>query len=352
MNWLPGTQGAGQGGSGTFYGTNIFVSGGASWQPIPELALIATAALPLGPGNNNFDTNLKFSRVPVLAAGLNINFNPRFALNGLLTNGFGATPATSLLTLPSDNRLGYSTSFVLTPDAPDTPQIPLTAFQRSLAKGGLSVNTALVPPDGESDLWLSADSSGTVDAFWGYSFSNIFQFDLTLSYPNNVPQDTPQTKNYSEDGSQNIRGGGKLVFLSPLRGAPIWAATHITFGRSIKKDNDAPGYLMAELMSTWQVNSKLALHLNPKIAQSGVGNLWGFGISANIKLAPRWELIPETNIVANNISQTNGTIALRWAATEALMVDFYATTAASMIDIGTLTSSDTARIGGRLTYSF
>jgi hypothetical protein len=109
---------------------------------------------------------------------------------------------------------------------------------------------------------------------------------------------------------------------------------------------------MAELMSTWQANSKLALHLNPKIAQSGVGNLWGFGISANIKLAPRWELIPETNIVANNISQTNGTIALRWAATEALMVDFYATTAASMIDIGTLTSADTARIGGRLTYSF
>jgi hypothetical protein len=295
---------------------------------------------------------LNFSKVPVFAAGLNLNFNPRFALNGLLTNGFGATPATSLLTLPSDNRLGYSASFVLTPDAADTPQPPLTAFQRSLAKGGLSVNTALVPPDGESDFWLSSDSSGSIDSFWGYSFSNIFQFDLSLSLPNNVPQDTTQAKNYSEDGSQNIRGGGKLVFLSPLRGAPIWAATHITFGRSIKSNNDAPGYLMAELMSTWEANSKLALHLNPKIAQSGAGNLWGLGISANIKFAPRWELIPEANIVANNISQTNGTIALRWIATEALKVDVYGTTAASMIDIGTLTSADTARIGGRLTYSF
>jgi hypothetical protein len=221
-----------------------------------------------------------------------------------------------------------------------------------LAKGGLSVNTALVPPDGESDLWLSANSSGTADAFWGYSFSNIFQFDLSLSHPNNVPQNTPQTKNYSQDGSQNIRGGGKLVFLSPLRGAPIWAATHITFGRSIKKDNDSPGYLMAELMSTWQANSIFALHLNPKIAQSGVGNLWGLGISGNINIAPHWELIPEANIVANNISQTNGTIALRWAATEALMVDVYVTTAASMIDIGTLTSANTPRIGSRLTYSF
>ena len=352
VSWLPATQGVGQGGSGTFYGTNAFVSGGASWQPIPELGLIATAALPLGPGNNNFDTKLNFSRVPILAAGLNLNFNPRFALNGLLTNGFGATPSTSLLTLPSDNRLGYSASFVLTPDAPDTPQIPLTAFQRSLAKGGLSVNTALVPPDGESDLWISADSSGTLDAFWGYSFSNIFQFDLSVSLPNNVPQGTPQTRSYAEDGSQNFRGGGKLVFLSPLRGAPIWAATHITFGRSIKRDDNAPGYLMAELMSTWQANSKLAFNFNPKIAQAGVGNLWGFGISANVKLAPRWELVPEANIVANNSSQSNGTLALRWTATDALTVDVYGTTAASMIDIGTLTSSDSLRVGGRLTYSF
>ena len=214
------------------------------------------------------------------------------------------------------------------------------------------MNTALVPPDGESDLWLSADSNGSVDNFWGYSFSNIFQFDLSLSLPNKVPQDTIQARNYAEDSSQNIRGGGKLVFLSPLRGAPIWAATHITFGRSIKSNNDAPSYLMVELMSTWEANSKLALHLNPKIAQSGAGNLWGLGISANIKLAPHWELIPEANIVANNISQTNGTLALRWAATEALTIDIYGTTATSMIDIGTLTSAGTAQIGSRLTYSF
>ena len=142
------------------------------------------------------------------------------------------------------------------------------------------------------------------------------------------------------------------MFLSPLRGAPIWAATHITFGRSIKRDNDAPGYLMAELMSTWEANSKLALHLNPKVAQSGVGNLWGFGISTNIKLAPRWELIPEANFVTSNSSQSNGTIALRWTASEALTVDAYGTTAASMIDIGTLTSTNTIRIGGRFIYSF
>ena len=98
-------------------------------------------------------------------------------------------------------------------------------------------------------------------------------------------------------------------------------------------------------MSTWQANSKLALHLNPKIAHSGGGDLWGFGISANIKLAPRWELIPEANFVTNNSSQSNRTITLRWTATDTLTVDIYGTTAASMIDIGNLTSADIARIG-------
>ena len=109
---------------------------------------------------------------------------------------------------------------------------------------------------------------------------------------------------------------------------------------------------MAELMSTWQANSKLALYLNPKITQSSVGNLWGLGISANFKLYPRWELIPEANFVTSNNAQSNGTIALRWTALEALMVDIYGTTAASMIDIGTLTSANAIRVGGRLTYSF
>ena len=47
--------------------------------------------------------------------------------------------------MPSDNRLGYSASFVYTPDTADTPQVPLTSRQQTLAKGGLTVNTAWSP---------------------------------------------------------------------------------------------------------------------------------------------------------------------------------------------------------------
>ena len=97
------------------------------FQPFPELGLTASIAQPIGSGTNSFDADLVFSRVPIFSAGLNWDLNPRIGLRGLLTNGFGATPATALLTLPSDNRFGYSASFVFTPDAPDTPQLPFSA---------------------------------------------------------------------------------------------------------------------------------------------------------------------------------------------------------------------------------
>ena len=154
VNFLPSTQGTDQGGAGTFYGTNPYLSGGVLFQPIPELGLTASLAQPIGGGTNSFDEDLKFSRVPIYSAGINWDLNPRIGLKGIITNGFGTTPATALLALPSDNRLGYSANFVYTPGTADTPQVPLTPRQQTLAKGGLTVNTTLVPLT--QPLWLGS----------------------------------------------------------------------------------------------------------------------------------------------------------------------------------------------------
>ena len=130
----------------------------------------------------------------MLSGGLNWHLNPRVALQAQLTNGFGTTPATALLTLPSDNRLGYSAKLVLTPDAADTPQPPLSSRQRSLSLGGLTVNTALVPPETISIARISTDTEGNIDKSIGYSFSNICNLFFRSS-GNNVPQDSPQARN-------------------------------------------------------------------------------------------------------------------------------------------------------------
>ncbi len=353
VSFLPATQGAGQGGAGTFYGTNPYVGGGVLFQPFPELGLTASLTQPIGSGTNSFDADLQFSRVPIYSAGINWDLNPRIGLQGLITNGFGTTPATALLALPSDNRLGYSASFVYTPGTADTPQIPLTPRQQTLAKGGLTVNTALVPPDTATEAWINADSGENFNGFVGYSLSNVFQLTLfSGGLYNNVPQSTPQARLYANDGAWNWRIGGKAVAFSPLRGAPFWGGGRITLGRSDQNSSTGQGYVFAEGMVTWEATKDIAINVNPKVALSGAGDLWGFGISTNLKLFPGWELIPEGNIVINESSQSNATLGVRWHATDSIAIEAYGSTAASLLDIGQLINAEQVRWGGRVLMSF
>ena len=349
---LPASQGAGQGGDGSFYGNNVFVSGGISWQPSRHLTLFSSALMPLGPGNNSFNGDLLFSRVPILTAGLNWALNPRIALEGTLTNGWGATPATALLALPSSNRLGYFARFVYTPAAPDTPQPPLSPRRRSLSSGGLTVNTALVPPNGTTQLWANADSSGNVFGYAGYSISNILQLDLFKGGVfNNVPQTTPLADTYTNNGAPQWRFGGKAVILSPLRGFPIWVGGRISLGREYSPGS-GQGYVFAESISTWEASPNLALHFNPKVAWSGVGTPWAIGLGANIQLGRSFQLIPEANLVGSDISQSNATLALRWLASKTVQFDLYVGNAAGLLDMGQLLDAGQARLGGRLVVNF
>ena len=157
---------------------------------------------------------------------------------------------------------------------------------------------------------------------------------------------------YANDGAYNWRVGGKAVAFSPLRGAPFWEELACPRRNSDIDANTGQGYVFAETMATWEAHPKLAVNLNPKVAWSGSGNLWGMGLSANVQLAPRWQLVPETNLVANNLRQSNGTLGLRWSATDSVAVETYISTAASTLDIGQLLSADRVRWGGRLLVSF
>ena len=116
-------------------------------------------------------------------------------------------PATALLTLHSDNSLGYSASFVFTTDAPDTPQAPapLSPIQQSLSLGGLTVNTALVPADKTRLVKVSADTKGNLDTIFGFSISNIFHLDFYRSETQSVPQTTDRARSFAGDGTINLR---------------------------------------------------------------------------------------------------------------------------------------------------
>ena len=285
-----------------------------------------------------------------MSGGINLHLNPRIALQGQLTNGFGLTPATALLTLPSDNRLGYSASFIYTPDAADTPQPALANAAISRPWRLNSQHSASA--NATSIAKVSADDKGSFDTTIGFSISNIFHLDFYRSELKNVPQTDIQARTYfANDSTTGYRGSGKVVLSSPLRGAPIWSALRLSFGQSIDEINDTVNsYLFAETPLTWEANSKVAISINPKLAWAGVGSLWGIGIGANIQLAPGWELVPEANIAMNSLKKINGTLGLRWNATDNITIEVYGTTASSIIDMGQLLDAEEVRWGSRMSF--
>ena len=124
-------------------------------------------------------------------------------------------------------------------------------------------------------------------------------------------------------------------------------------GRAVdKKNKRAPDYVFAETMATLELNKKIAINFNPKLAWSGIGNLLGIGLSSNIQLTPKMELVPEANIAMNQTTQSNATLGIRWHASDNFSFDIYASTAASILDIGQLVSSDELRWGTRLLLNF
>jgi hypothetical protein len=349
VSFLPPNQAG-----GTFYGTNVSVGVGSSYRIGDQLNLFTSAMFPLGPGTNAFNGALSFYRVPILSAGANYAVNPRIGLEASVTNGYGLTPSTAILALPSaPNEPMLSARFVWNPGAPDSPKVRFTPRQRSLTLGGLSVSTAMLPPAETTQLWVNGDSLGNLLGSASYSVSNDFQFEISGGTFGNAGGNN-FVDTYLGPGNRNVRFGGKAMVFRPTKSLPLWAAGRITVGRNFDSSS-YQGYLFFETVNTWEATPWLAFNLNPKLAWSGLGTPWGVGLSANIQLGPSFQLIPEVNAVATDFggpNGTNGTLALRWLASPTTAVDLYAGNASGILDLGQLLGTDQIRIGGKVTVQF
>ncbi len=355
VSWLPSSQGSNQGGAGEFFGTNISLGVGANYRPNAQVQLFGSAMVPLGPGNNSFDSKLVYSRTPILSLGTNFAVNPRIALEGSITNGFGLSPSTAILALPSAPwQPMLNGRFIWTPGAPDSKSPNYTARQASLALGGLSVNTALTPSNGTKQFGFNADSRGNLFGFGGVSVSNDFQFQVAAGQFNGISPQNSFISTYEGGGNLNLRFGGKAMVMRPTKGLPLWTGGRISVGRNYQASS-YQGYLFFESMNTWEATPWLAFSLNPKLATSGLGTPWGVGIGANIQLGQSFQLIPEINAVATDLGGTNGTngsLNLRWLANQKTTVDLYVSNAAGLLDMGQLLGNSQVRVGTKVMLSF
>jgi len=337
-----------------FYGNNYFLASGLDFDVAENIRLVSSYTYLFGPGHNSFDKNLKYQRNSIYSYGINWDVNQIISFEGKITNGYGSTPSTSLLTIPSDNKPLYYLVGRYKPFSEDTKFIPLEEKNKLLLFGGVTNNNALFPEKGGSQISLNSDDKGNLFAFYGYSLSNIFQLellnigsfnDLNLSGIKN----SSLYSTYLAENNFNYRLGGKLLIYSPQKDDLYWLALRTSLGRN---DDTKQGYLFTEFINTFRVNNWLAFNISPKYFFSGVESFGGVGFSSYINLSDNLMLIPEMNSSFRKDSDLNSTLALRYSFSPNKSLDLYYSNAAGVQDIGQLLKDNEYRFGVKLNFLY
>ncbi len=334
------------------YGNNFYIGSGIILDMAEDVNFLASYTSPLGPGNNYFDNDLNYSRKPIYSIGLGWDINSKIGVEGKLTNSFGATPSTGLLTIPSDNQPLYSANITYKPYGEDTYLTPLNERDKLISIGGITVNNALMPRVGTSQINFNYDNKGNLFGSYGYSLSNIFKLELLdIGSFNEVKLSGDKNSNlystYLDESNLSFRLGGKLLIFSPQKNDLYWMSLRSSFGRN----NDTnQGYLFSELINTIRLNNWLAFNISPKYFLSGVESFGGIGFSSYINLLDNLMLIPEINTSIKNDSDLNSTLALRYSFSPEKSLDLYYSNAVGVQDIGQLLKDKEYRLGIKLNF--
>ena len=331
------------------YGNNFYVGSGFVLDIAEDVDLLFSYTTPLGPGNNYFDSELKYSRKPIYSIGLGWDINPKIGIEGKLSNSYGSTPSTGLLTIPSDNKPLYSANLIYKPYGEDTLLEPLNDRDKLISYGGITVNNALIPKAGTSQINLNYDSKGNLFGFYGYSLSNIFQLEFLNIGRFNDNNNSSLYSTYLSENNLNYRLGGKLLIFSPQKDDLFWMTVRTSVGRN---DDTNQGYLLSELINTFSLNDRVAFNLSPKYFFSGVESFAGVGVSSYINLFDNLQLIPEINTSFKNDSDFNSSLALRYSLKPGKSIDLYYSNAVGIQDIGQLLEDKEYRLGFRLNFLY
>ena len=337
-----------------FYGNNYFLATGLNFDLATNLQLISSYTHLFGPGNNSFDENLNYKRKSIYSYGFNWDVSPVVGIEGKITNGFGLTPSTSLLTIPSDNKPLYYIGGNYKPFLEDTKIAPLKKNNDLLLFGGLTVGNALFPEKGISQMNLNYDEKGNLFAHYGYSLSNLFQIELSSGSFNDINLKNVNNSNlqniYFDEKAFNYRFGGKLLIFSPQKNDLFWMTLRTSLGRN--EGSNHQGYMFSELLNTFRFNDWITLNVSPKYFFSGLESFGGLGVSSNINLLDNFQFIPEINTALKNNSDLNFTYAFRYSYAQDKSVDLYYSNAPGIQDIGQILENKEFRFGIKLNFLY
>ncbi len=333
--------------SGSFYGLNSGIGLGFLNELTKRFHFYSSAYIPFS-GKNYFDKNLTFKKSIIYDLGFSYLIDPKVSFQGYLSNSFGSTPATGILTIPSDNNLIIGTRLVYKPTSLDLNMTKDLEDKKTFE--GLSVtNTELVQPnkvlfdfsiDKDLDIWTTITAG----------ISRNFNFEISTGRSNKKPNTKSNFYNsYIGSNQQHLRFGGKAILIKQNKKFPITSGVRMSFGRFL--GDSWPGYLFIENVNTRKLSKRIKFNLTPKIAWTASGNPSAIGSSLIFEIFDNYSFILERNTAIKH-AQSNFTSALRVSNNENRYLDLYLTNAVNFNDIGELINAKEIAYGLKMGIKF
>lgn len=330
-----------------FYGTVFSVGLGANWRVSEQLSLFGNTLVPLS-GGNSINTSREISKTPIWSVGANYAFSKAVGFELSLTNSFGGTPATGILTLPTAaNEILLGAQFKIAPLAKEIYHVDYNDRQKRLLFDWFTLTTPYVFPTDDFGLRFTADTGGSIGGGIFYSVLQNFQMELLLSYIGGF--DTQSVIDSSQGTATQWRLGGKLAFLNQADGDPLSISGRLTGGRDISEEEQ--GYFMLEFPFMYEVNNQLALLFSPKAAITGGKTPVGLGLGANYQISPVIQLIAEITPIVTG-ERLVWSAGLRLFPLENLAIDLMGTNATSQVDLGELLAEPGTRFSAGIQWRF
>ena len=343
LTFLPESQ-SNQYGKGDFYGNNYGIGFGMTYKPLDRLKTFSSYYVPLGDSSNSFDYQLNYSKTSIYTLGLNYLVDSRTNFEAFLSNGFGLSPATSVLTIPSSDEILYGFNIIYSPTKLDNfyPEKNEKASNSHFFNGLTVSNNSLIDLE-DSQLNIFYDLNGSWNSRYEKALSQRFSIDIISGVIGKDVDTDSNLKSYFSPGNTILRGGAKAILYSNKKSNIFTSSLRGSFGRVLAESK--PGYFFGESINSYNFYEKVIFNVNPKIGVSGSGESIGLGTGVHWKVFKEITLISETNIPINN-AENNMTFAIRYSPEESYKhIDLYSSNAFSFIDMGQLIKRDKNILG-------
>lgn len=340
-----------------FYGTVGFVGIGASYNPTDRFSAYASVNVPFGDGGNTITDTAGISNVPVWSVGGRFNVTPVIAVEGYVTNGIGATPATSVLTfMPDGDEMLFGGRIVWTPGRSERYRSSyqflgeLTQRDRDLQQNGFTLASADTYDPGivAAQGWYGSNENYGGGLVWSPG-----QHGQIEAYTEQLADDGSVPASFLASRGQRYLVGAKLRFLDQNSGDPMSLSFRVLGGREFDGVTPGAGVIYADAAAAYQPTSRLSLTANPKIAAFRNNTVYGLGLGVNYDLGAGLQLIGEATPVGGDGNGTVWAAGVRYSVPGmGLSLDASASNAVGNNGLGTLIAQDDTKFSLKLTKQF